>query len=150
MESITLNSSNGYIKFHLNDILGFPNETCYYGGYDILGEIEIKCDNYFVKGSLNLSTGNIFNFYTQLTELFNSLESVAKFDSYEHQLSFFVNVNKLGHLSVEGEYREDLVNNSRLIFALEADQSYLNDWLSELKKVVNKYGNNLGIFNKAL
>ena len=68
LESITLNSSNGYIKFHLNDILGFPNETCYYGGYDILGEIEIKCDNYFVKGSLNLSTGNIFNFYIHYFE----------------------------------------------------------------------------------
>jgi hypothetical protein len=150
LDSITLNSSNGYIKFQLKEILGFPNETCYYGGYDILGEIEIKCDNYFVSGNLNFSTGNIFNFYSQLTELFNSLETAAKFDSYEHQLSFFVKVDKLGHIEVEGEYREDLVNKSRLIFEFEGDQSYLNDWLSELKRIVNKYGNNLGIINKAL
>ena len=145
MESVTLNSSNGYIKFHLNEIFGFPDETCYFGGYDILGEIEIKSNNYFVKGNLNFSTGNIFNFYTQLTELFNSLENVAKFVSYENQLSFFVKVNKLGHISVEGEYRENLVNDSRLIFVLESDQTYLNEWLSELKKIVNKYGNNTGI-----
>ena len=145
METITLNTSNGFIKFYIKEVLGFPNETSHFGGYDIIGEIEIQCDNYIVKGGLNYSTGDIYDFYIQLNQIFNSLNGNAKFYSYEDQLSFFVNVDKKGHISIEGEYREDLVNATKLIFELECDQSYLKDSLIELKMIADKYGDNEGI-----
>jgi hypothetical protein len=145
LETITLNAWNGLIKLCLREIWGFPDNTCHFGGYDVTGEIEIQCDNYIVKGGLNFSTGDIYNFYTQLNQLYNSLKGAAKFCSYEEHLLFIVNVDKSGHVRIEGDYREDLAKTTKLIFALEVDQSYLKDWLTQLKMIVNKYGDNSGV-----
>jgi hypothetical protein len=145
LETITLNTWNGFIKFYIKDVLGFTDETSHFGGYDLIGEIEIQSDNYNVKGGLNYSTVDIYDFYIQLNQIFNSLTGVAKFYSYEDQLSFFVSVDKKGHISIEGEYREDLVKTTKLIFELECDQSYLKDYLAELKIIVDKYGDNESI-----
>lgn len=145
MESITLNAENGYIKFHLTEIFGYPDRTSHFGGYDVIGQIEIKSSNYFVKGGLNFTTGEIYDFYTQINKVFKSLDGLAKYDSSEFQLSFLVKVDQLGHISIVGEYLEDLANDSKLIFELKGDQSYLDSWLYELNKIVSKYGDNSGI-----
>ena len=145
METITLNAWNGFIIFYLKEIYGFPEKVSHFGGYDVTGEIEIQCDNYNVKGGLSFSTGDIYTFYTELKQVFNSLKGAAKFYSHEDQLSFSVSVDKLGHIAIDGEYREDLVKTTKLIFELKVDQSYLKDWLTQLKIIINKYGDNSGI-----
>jgi hypothetical protein len=139
METVTLNTMNGFLKFYLNDI----EYLDYLGDYDVDGEIEIQCDNYFVKGRLFFTAGELGDFYNQVSKLSKTLQGSAKFNSSENQLFFLVKIDKLGHILIEGDYRENPHYTTELIFNFEADQTYLGKWLTELKKIVNKYGANI-------
>ena len=134
METVTLNTMNGFLKFHLNDVEY---------GCDVGGEIEIQSDNYFVKGRLYFTIGGICDFYNQISKVSKSLQGSAKFNSSEDQLFFLVKINKSGHILIKGDYRENPHYTTKLIFELEADQTYFENWLFELKKIVNKYGDNI-------
>src|SRR5574338_1378778 len=108
MDKFTLFSENGYLEFHYTEIIGFPKQTSHFGGYDVVGKVEIKCDNYFVKGNLLFTTGEVFEFFTQLKKVESSLKGFARFDSYEYQLSFLLSIDKSGYFSLKGEYTENL------------------------------------------
>ena len=60
------------------------NETSYFGGCDSKGFVEIKSGNYYVKGELWLTTGEIYKFYTQLEKCFKELTGESAFENYEH------------------------------------------------------------------
>jgi hypothetical protein len=50
MEEFTLKGNQGYIRFCLEEVMGFPSDTSHFGGYDTKGGVEIKSGNYYVHG----------------------------------------------------------------------------------------------------
>ena len=140
MESFAIWAENGHITFHLTQVHGYPKETCPFGGYDVYGQVEIKCGSYFVKGELAFTTGEIYRLYSQLKEMQKTLQGKIKYDSYEYQLSFIISIDSIGNFTIAGEYKENLFNNTQLHFDLKGDPSYLFHCLPEMKTIVSKYG----------
>lgn len=147
MEKFTIYTENGFLTLFLNKIYGLPNQTVYSGGYEVDGQIEIKCSNYYVKGKLLFSTGEIYRFFKDFEPLLKNLVGSASFNSFEGNLSFEVKVDNLGHISITGKYIEDFLLSTSLNFELIGDQSYLKDSFIEMQAIVDKFGDDKGQLN---
>jgi hypothetical protein len=147
MDKFIIVTENGHLIFYYDKVLKFPDEVSPFGGYDVDGQLEIKCDNYFVKGKITFTTGEIYSFFSQLKQVYNSLKGIAQFDSFEYQLSFTLKIHKLGHIDIIGEYSEGLFSKkTKLKFELAGDQTYLLKCINDNKAVINKYGDQQGVF----
>ena len=82
METVTLNTMDGFLKFYLDDL----------NGNDVGGKIEIQAGNYYVKGRLFFKTDDICDFYNQISKVSQALQGSAKFNSSEDQLFFLVKI----------------------------------------------------------
>jgi hypothetical protein len=150
MDNFSIVAENGHLIFYYNQVIGFPDKVSPFGGYDVNGQLEIKCNNYFVKGKLKFTTGEIYNFFTQLKQVYSSLNGIAQFDSFESQLLFTLRLHKLGHTDIVGEYSENLFSNTKLKFELLGDQTYLSKCIDDNKIVIDKFGDYQGVVKKAL
>ena len=145
MNEFVIGGKQGYIRIEITEVLGFPNETSYKGGYEVKGKIDIKSGNYFVKeAELWFSTGQVFEFYTELQKCYRKLNGVMKFTP-DSNLKFEIHFNKLGQINIQGYFQEFLSEENLLQFEFESEQSYLFSTLEELKKIVDHYGDLEGI-----
>jgi hypothetical protein len=133
-----------YIRITLDQVYGFPDKTSFFGGYDSISIVEIKSTNYNIKGSLLVTTGNIYDFYIELEKCQQKLSGLARFDSYEHNLAFQVEYNSIGHVTVMGEYQEKHEESNLLKFSFITDQTFTRKTLDDLKGFYEQYGNNKG------
>jgi hypothetical protein len=140
---------DGFIEIHLDEIFGFPEKTSHFGGYDVKGTVHIKSNGYSIKDNLWFSTGKLYNFYHELSICYDKLEGSAKFISSEANLDFSMFFDKSGFVKINGIYVANYAINNRLEFEIKSDQSYLKESISQLKKIVIKYGDNKGISNKS-
>ena len=145
MNSFSIKGSSGFLKIKLEEVYDFPNETSVFGGYDTRGKLKIKSTGFSVNSTLWVSIGNIFDFYKELEITQQKLDGIARFNSYENNLSFEVSYNSLGHVSIVGEFRDKCEESNALKFEIKTDQSYLNRSLGKLKQMVEKYGDNRGV-----
>lgn len=145
MDSFQLKGNNGCISISLIKVYGFPDETSHFGGYEVNASIEIKSSNYHVKGILSTTTGEIYEFYQELKTCHNTVKGTAYYRSYENNLVMQVAYNPQGHTSITGEFREHIWEDNELKFEITGDQSYFQHSLSELQRLVSKYGDNKGI-----
>jgi hypothetical protein len=143
-----LRGENGYIKITLVKVFGFPDKTSYAGGYDTESEIEIKSQNYFFKGAFWTTTGEIYSFYKKLEQCQTELKGTVEYKNYEYNLDLKIVYGETGHVKFVGEYIERPDLNTKLIFSINSDQSYLQNSLPELKIIIDKYGDNSGTKNK--
>jgi hypothetical protein len=136
---------NNYLKLTINRDFGFPDSTSPFGGYDTESVVEIKSTNYYVKGLLWITTGNIFDFYNKLKKCQLELTGSTRLDSYENNLSVLVEYDLMGHVCVSGEFQEKYGENNKLIFSFLTDQTFISRTIDELTEIYNKYGDNYGI-----
>jgi hypothetical protein len=145
-EYFELKGEDGYIKIIVGQVFGFPDKTSHFGGYDTQSEIEIKSQSYFARGTLWTTTGEIYEFYKKLEKHQKELKGTFEFATYERQLEFKIAYNEVGRTKIIGEYREAPGLLTNLTFEISGDQTYLQHSLSELKIIVDKYGNNEGVW----
>jgi hypothetical protein len=145
MDKFELIGNNGFIKIHLAKVLGFPEMTSTFGGYDSESIIEIKSSNYHIIGNLWITTGDIFNFYQELKKCQKMIQGIAHLDSYENNLQMAVCYNELGHVLIKGKFIEKYIENNCLEFELQSDQSFIFSTMIELEDIYKKYGDNKGI-----
>jgi hypothetical protein len=145
MESFKIEGKNGYILVCILEVYGFPNSTSFAGGYDVKGTAEVKVNNYSASGELWFSTGEIYNFFTALKKCYEGLNGNAEILTTERNLKLDVHFEKLGHAVIKGEYIERLEFNNMLIFEIMSDQSYLQETINELSKIIKNYGGLKGI-----
>ncbi|HSZ34977.1 MAG TPA: hypothetical protein VK772_16790 [Puia sp.] len=136
--------NNGQFTLKIQSVFGFPDRTCYWGGYDTLSYVEVQTENYLAKGEIYISTGQIFEFFDQLHKCYKSLSGSAKLVSYEKNLELNIVFDQLGHVKIAGYLRAKMSEENQLIFNLSGDQSYLSETLSSLREIVNTYGDNFG------
>lgn len=144
VEVFTLRASENSVQVSLDEVFGFPDHTCHFGGYDARGTITIDCGAYQVHGPLSFSTGEVWQFYTDLRTAYDALTGQAPFCSSVTNLDFTLRFVSRGHWILEGIYQEHLHLPTRLLFTLESDQSYLVDTLAQLADFVSRYGDNHG------
>ena len=114
MDSFTIKGEGDFIKLSLENVYGFPDTTCHWGGYDSRVVIEIKSGNFRVNSSFYTTTGEIFEFFQQLKECNSKVKGKAVFDSYEHNLTFTTSYDDLGHVSIDGVFTEHFHLDNRL------------------------------------
>ncbi|KPB06254.1 WapI family immunity protein [Bacillus sp. CHD6a] len=147
MYAFELGGKKGHIRIELVEVLGFPEETSYLGGYDVKGKIEIRSGNYYLSDAeLWFSTGQIYNFYHQLLKSYNELKGIVYFQNPDSsELKLAIEFTELGQLSIHGSFQEYLSEENSLHFEIESEQSYLTSTLADLKKIVDHYGGNVGV-----
>jgi hypothetical protein len=144
VEVFTLRASEDSVQVSLDEVFGFPDHTSHFGGYDARGPVAIDSGAYQVRGPLSFSTGEVWQFYTDLRTAYDALTGQARFCSSEANLDFTLRFAPRGHWILEGAYQEHLHLPTRLLFARESDQSYLVNTLAQLTDFVAKYGDNYG------
>lgn len=140
VEVFTLRASGGSVQICLDEVFGFPSRTSHFGGYDARGTVAIDCGAYHVRGPLWFSTGEVWQFYTDLRTAYDALTGQVRFCSSEGNLNFTLRFTTRGHWTLEGVYQEHLHLTTRLVFTLESDQSYLVHVLAQLAHFVATYG----------
>lgn len=144
-EFVVRGNQGCFIRITIDDVYGFPNTTSHFGGYDAKGIAEIKSGNYYVKGELWFSTGEIYEFYNQLVRCWTDLEGVATFWTSETNLKLEVKFNNRGHVVIVGYFKEFALRDNELKFEIESNQSFFQETLDGLRAIVNDYGNLKGI-----
>jgi hypothetical protein len=145
MDEVEISINRDSIRFWFDQIIGFPDTTSYFGGYDVWGRVEIQCGHYHAHGSLEFTTGEVWQFYTDLLKAYNDLAGKAAFRSTNGNLEFTVAFGSLGHFVLSGAYQEHELENTKLTFEMKGDQSYLGKSLSQLAQLVAKYGDIHGL-----
>jgi hypothetical protein len=144
VEVFTLRASERSLQVGLDEVYGFPDHTSSFGGYDVRGTVAIDGGAYQVRGPLWFSTGEVWQFSTDLRAAYDALAGQARFCSSEGNLDFTLTFAPRGHWLLEGVYQENVQYPTRLLFTLEGDQSYLVDTLAQLADFVATYGDNRG------
>lgn len=141
MNEFIIAGKQGFILIELNEVHGFPNETSYLGGYDVKGKVEIKSGNYYVKDAeLWFSTGQVYQFFIQLQECYNTLKGLATFSESEKNLRIDLSFIRLGQINIQGQFQEVAHQENILQFEFESDQSYLVSTILQLQNIVDQYG----------
>jgi len=139
-------TGNEKIEIIIEDIFGFPHETCYDGGYDFRGIANVHIGNFKVNDApVFCSTGALYRLLMSLKQCYQSLEGTASlFHSLENNLTFVLSMTKLGHAVIEGEYQEISHVNTKLVFEMETDQTCILSTINELQTIENLFGNEFG------
>jgi hypothetical protein len=106
---------------------------------------EVKSGNYYVKGELWFSTGETYEFYNQLAQCWTDLKGVASFCTSEANLKLEVTFNNRGQVVIEGYFKEFAHKENELKFEIESNQSFFEETLDGLRKIVNNCGDLKGI-----
>jgi hypothetical protein len=145
MEGFEIKGEGSFITISFEEVYGFPDTTCHWGGYDVRATVEIKSGNFRVRSTLCTSTGELFQFFQQLKACNNKLHGVVNYNSYEGNLNFIATYDKLGHVNIKGAFFEFSHCDNKLIFEFNTDQSFISQTIKELELIATKYGGMLGI-----
>lgn len=145
MEEFELKGGGDFLKISFEEVYGFPNTTSPFGGYDTKSLLEIRSDGFQVQSTLWVSTGDIFEFYEQLSKCNEVLKGSAYFLSYEENLKFEVRYDINGGVLISGTFSKQSEIANELIFEIISDQTFIQSSLRQLKVICDKYGDMKGI-----
>ena len=148
MESFQIKGDDGEIKIKIEEVYGFPNQTCFSGGYECKAVVEIKIPCYHAKGTFYTSTGEVYRFYEQLKTCQEKVSGEANYSTLEGNFEMKVKYNALGQTEITGKYQHSLGVLNCLNFEIGSDQSFMKYTLAELEVIVKKYGGNKGIIEQ--
>lgn len=137
-----------FIQLQIEEIWGFPDEISYGGGYGAKGMLTIHAENYSVTALHYFTTGELYQYYIQLQDCHQSLCGSAVLENTERALELKCEFDKLGHVTVSGNFqaRPDIKN--ILFYEIQTDQTLISDALSDLKKIYLAFGDMNGIQTK--
>lgn len=148
MEVICINGhANDKIVLEINEVLGFPNNTSYEGGYDIICTLRIDAGGYHICSERVFSaTGALYNFANQLENCYKTLNGQAHYSLLlENELTFTVSMTTLGHAIINGRFQERLDKDNVFTFEIHTDQSCLLNVVQSINSLKEKYGGMQGL-----
>jgi hypothetical protein len=146
MEEFSIVGENrNYLKVTFQEVYGFPESTCHWGGYDLRAAVEIKSGSFTANSIFWTSTGELDEFYKNLEACNEEVKGNVDYANYEDNLKFTADYNNLGQVNIKGNFYTLTDMNKELIFEFVSDQSYLNATVGELKQIVQKYGDMRGV-----
>ena len=148
MEEFSIKGENGnYLKISIQEVYGFPESTCHWGGYEFSASLEIKSGDFYFRSIFSASTGELYEFFKKLEICDRELKGSATFSNFENSLAFAITYSELGHVNVKGSYSAYTEYVNELKFEFVTDQSYLSIAVEEIKQIVLKYGDMKGVKN---
>jgi hypothetical protein len=136
-----------FIELSLDEVFGFPHEICYPGGYSAWGEIDIRVEGYSVSSRIEISTGELYRFWVELKQCYDTLTGVAVLYNTYCNLELKCQFGTKGGVSVTGKFQADQFFNNVLEFEFDVDQTYIKETLTHLKRVFNMFGDEKGVQN---
>lgn len=132
-----INESGRYIRL-------IPSRFLYGGGEfdeDLL-DVSIQAKS----GGLLADINGVFmwqdfkHLYVQLQKLSENLNHSFEFENLESDLNLNVKGDGVGNINITVSVYENFTHDSKLIFTLCPDQSFLNDFVKQLYKIVKALG----------
>lgn len=147
IRAFCLNGYNEKIELQITELLGFPDNTSYEGGYDVRGTLHIEVGCYTVHtDNFYFATGVLYRFLEQLIECYETLNGEAKYKHLlENDLEFTLEMTSLGHALVRGAFQENSAKANVLHFEMETDQTCLKSVIKDIKNVMNIFGDYSGL-----
>ena len=146
-EAFEIAGTDDFIKLTFDEVFGFPQRTCHWGGYETRSKLEVKSADIYMKSSLFVTTGDIFEFTEQLKVCYEKLEGSATFTSCESNLQFTATFDKTGQVHVSGHFQLYTMEKNEFTFNFYTDQSYITKTLEQLETIISKFGDMKGIKN---
>ena len=87
----------------------------------------------------NITTNDIKYFLDDLEKALTTLEGKASFLTDEEDIVLHLQFNKLGAVSIVGELKDINFPETKVVFELNSDQSFLSSVCSELHQLKEKY-----------
>ncbi len=143
--TFTIRGEADFIRLNYIEVIGFPNDTCYWGGYDAPVILEIKSRHFSVKETLYTSTGESFEFAERLKIANEKVERVVQFGSYKRNLEFSMTYDNHGHVTIKGQFSEQNEFSNELLFEFNSDQSFVEETLDEISLITARYGGMTGV-----
>ena len=142
MELFCLHGYDEKILLELNEVLGFPVQTSYEGGYDVICSLQIDIGCYHVKcDKLYSATGALYRFSDELKKCYQTLEGKAEYRLLlENDLVFTVTMTSNGHAQVTGTFQEMPHQNNVLHFIMDTDQTSLIEVIQSIDALKKDYG----------
>ena len=67
MEKLLIKGESGsFIEIIYSEVYGFPENTSYFGGYEVSAKINIKSEGFSLNSDFYTSTGEIYTFFENL------------------------------------------------------------------------------------
>ncbi|MGB7342335.1 MAG: hypothetical protein WBC91_25785 [Phototrophicaceae bacterium] len=116
----------------------YPDTSDFWHGNWLLVDVEIQVGTF--SGNIDGETRNehVQDFYEELRRLNESLVGTAKL-GIEKWVEINVEAEKYGSIQVYGHASDDQTDGNKLQFRIKTDQSYLNQVLKGLHKVIELY-----------
>ena len=145
MNEFAINSNHQFIKFTFQEVYGFPEKTCFKGGYAVRALVEIKSANFQVQSVLFTSTGELYQFYLQLKKCNQDMLGKACYITYEENLRFYVEYAGFGHTIIKGIFTGQSNGENEFKFEFHSDQSFVAIAIQELESIFRDYGSMKGL-----
>lgn len=145
MEEFSIKGEGNLINIVFDEVFGFPDTTCHWGGYEVRATLIIKSSNFHVKATLWTSTGEIYEFLQSIKQCNNELKGEASYKSYEGNIELKAKYDNLGHVNIKGQFSEQNELDNKLKFEFNTDQTFISLTVKELELIALKYGGLKGI-----
>ena len=150
IKAFCLNGYDEKIELTITEVFDFPDRTCYEGGYDTKGilDIEIGCYKVYCT-EFYFATGVLFRFLEGLEVCYKTLNGKAEYKHYlEHCLEFTLEMTHSGHACITGRFCENPALDNELIFEMETDQTCIKPVIDDIKNIMSLFGGYAGTKKK--
>jgi hypothetical protein len=86
-----------------------------------------------------LQTTDFSRLQRDLGQFYRTLDGSVTFETIEDQLKLIFNIDKCGHIHIDGAARDEAGTGNTLKFQLDFDQTYMTSSLSELDSLVEMF-----------
>jgi hypothetical protein len=148
MTAFNMSFTDGCITLAIDEVWGYPNETAWPSGYGAKGTLTISAENYQYRGTLYFTTGELYEFYEEMKDIYKRLQGFAQLNNHEHAMFLKITVDHRGQVECRGWSRENPISDNKLQFTMHGDQTYLPPVLKDLDHIYSCFGGKEGIINK--
>jgi hypothetical protein len=134
MQAVRFGTSSEFV------CLVFPSRPIPEGWIDAQVDITVQSFHGLIRPSLEVF--DLEQFLTQLSKLHSSLKGSAELRPREKQFVLSIKADAMGHMLLSGTAWSNATYGNRLEFELELDQTYLDEPISQLRSVLNAWGQN--------
>lgn len=145
MNAFRFACDDGGIALSIDEILSFPDETCYAGGYGAKGTLSIRADEYAVSATYFFSTGELCAFLRELEMCYMRLAGIATLQNSERMLSLECRFDGQGHIDILGEFCARHEKRTALRFDLRTDQTRILPAIRDLRRIHSSFRDAAGI-----
>lgn len=130
-----LKGYNALIQFDINKV--FTDLPTWDGGFGFKGVLYIECSGLKLRDDNFHSTSVATRkFCEELQKIYSELEGEASYISdYEDNLNISIKMNDCGHAIIVIEYRDYNLENIKISFQTDTDQTYLLETINRLKEI---------------